>query len=108
MMKKKLYTLLLCILMGGSVKAQDFSPGPDAQNLTEGKNVVVDHATGLFYYKVPLYSLKSGDYELPISLDYVGKGVKPMVWSGTIGRSISGELLPVQCVADLPMRTADI
>lgn len=85
MMKKKLYTLLLCILMGGSVKAQDFSPGPDAQNLTEGKNVVVDHATGLFYYKVPLYSLKSGDYELPISLDYVGKGVKANDPYGLVG-----------------------
>lgn len=85
MMEKKLYTLLLCILMGVSVKAQDFSPGPDAQNLTEGKNVVVDHVTGLFYYKVPLYSLKSGDYELPISLDYVGKGVKANDPYGLVG-----------------------
>lgn len=85
MMEKKLYTLLLCILMGVSVKAQDFSPGPDAQNLTEGKNVVVDHVTGLFYYKVPLYSLKSGDYELPISLDYVGKGVKVNDPYGLVG-----------------------
>lgn len=84
-MKKKLYALLLCILVGVSVKAQDFFPGPDVQNLTEGKNVVVDYATGLFHYKVPLYTLKSGDYELPISLDYVGKGVKVSDPYGLVG-----------------------
>lgn len=58
------------------VKSQDFAPSQQAQGLLESKNVTVDHATGIFHYKVPLYTLKSGDYELPISLDYVGKGVK--------------------------------
>ena len=47
-------------------KGTGFNPGPEAQNLTERKNVTVDYATGLFHYTVPLYQLKSGDYELPI------------------------------------------
>lgn len=84
-MKEKLYTLLFFLLVTISGKAQDFNPGPEAQNLTERKNVTVDYATGLFHYTVPLYQLKSGDYELPISLDYIAKGVKVNEPEGLIG-----------------------
>lgn len=37
---------------------------------------MVDYSTGVLHYTVPIYSLKSGNYELPISLDYIGRGVK--------------------------------
>lgn len=84
-MKRKLYILLSFLLIVVSVRAQDFNPGPDAGNLTERKNVMVDYATGLFHYTVPLYNLKSGDYELPISLDYIGKGVKVNDPQGLLG-----------------------
>lgn len=84
-MKRKLYILLSFLLIVVSVRAQDFNPGPDAGNLTERKNVMVDYATGLFHYTVPLYNLKSGDYELPISLDYIGKGVKENDPEGLLG-----------------------
>lgn len=86
-MKEKLYTLLFFLLVTISGKAQDFNPGPEAQNLTERKNVTVDYATGLFHYTVPLYQLKSGDYELPISLDYIAKGVKVSDPEGLIGQN---------------------
>lgn len=86
-MKEKLYTLLFFLLVTISGKAQDFNPGPEAQNLTERKNVTVDYATGLFHYTVPLYQLKSGDYELPISLDYIAKGVKVSDPEGLIGKN---------------------
>lgn len=84
-MKKKLYILLTFLLIVVSVRAQDFNPGPEAKNLTESKNIMVDYATGLFHYTVPLYNLKSGDYELPISLDYIGKGVKRNEPRGLLG-----------------------
>lgn len=86
-MKEKLYTLLFFLLVTISGKSQDFNPGPEAQNLTERKNVTVDYATGLFHYTVPLYQLKSGDYELPISLDYIAKGVKVSDPEGLIGQN---------------------
>ena len=86
-MKEKLYTLLFFLLVTISGKAQDFNPGPEVQNLTERKNVTVDYATGLFHYTVPLYQLKSGDYELPISLDYIAKGVKVSDPEGLIGKN---------------------
>ncbi len=74
---KRITQLLLLLLCGVlTAVAQDFAPGQQAQGLLESKNVTVDYATGLFHYKVPLYTLKSGEYELPITLDYVGKGVK--------------------------------
>lgn len=75
--------LFLCFT--NIVKAQDFAPSQQAQGLLESKNVTVDYSTGIFHYKVPLYTLKSGDYELPISLDYTGKGVKVEDLSGLVG-----------------------
>ena len=84
-MKKITYILMLFLGLSGIVKAQDFAPSQQAQGLLESKNVTVDYATGLFHYKVPLYTLKSGDYELPISLDYTGKGVKLEDLPGLVG-----------------------
>lgn len=110
-MKEKLYTLLFFLLVTISGKAQDFNPGPEVQNLTERKNVTVDYATGLFHYTVPLYQLKSGDYELPISLDYIAKGVKvsdPEGLIGKIGHLTLGALLLEQCVVDLLTRHLDL
>lgn len=83
--ERKTIYIIIFLLVTISGKAQDFNPGPEAQNLTERKNVTVDYATGLFHYTVPLYQLKSGDYELPISLDYVGKGVKANDPYGLVG-----------------------
>ena len=106
-MKEKLYTLLFFLLVTISGKAQDFNPGPEAQNLTERKNVTVDYATGLFHYTVPLYQLKSGDYELPISLDYIAKGVKVSDPEGLIGKNWTlnvGGIVTRTMVVDLPMR----
>lgn len=65
--------------------AQDFAPSQQAQGYLDSKNVTVDHATGLFHYKVPIYTLKSGEFELPITLDYVGKGVRSDDPSGLVG-----------------------
>lgn len=84
-MKKKIRTLLLLLSASIAGQAQDFQPGQEAQNLTEQKNVTVDYATGLFHYSVPLYTLRSGTYELPVSLDYIGKGVKGSDLPGLVG-----------------------
>lgn len=84
-MKKKISTLLLLLSVSIAGQAQDFQPGQEAQNLTEQKNVTVDYATGLFHYSVPLYTLRSGTYELPVSLDYIGKGVKGSDLPGLVG-----------------------
>ena len=84
-MKKITQILMLFLGLSSMVKAQDFEPSQQAQGLLESKNVTVDYSTGIFHYKVPLYTLKSGDYELPISLDYTGKGVKVEDRPGLVG-----------------------
>ena len=54
-----LYLFLFVSLIGYT---QDFQPGPQAKNLIEHKNVMVDYSTGVLHYTVTIYSLKSGNY----------------------------------------------
>ncbi len=86
-MKRILHFLLMSLCLALTASAQDFEPGQQAQGLLESKNVTVDYATGLFHYKVPLYTLKSGEYELPITLDYTSKGVKQDDNAGLYGHN---------------------
>ena len=84
-MKKILYLLLTlfgCTLLANG---QDFKPGQQAQGILESKNVTVDHATGTFHYRVPLYTLKSGAFELPVTLDYTARGVRVDDQPGPVG-----------------------
>lgn len=78
-----LFSCLLCLV--GITKAQDLEPGQQAQGYLDSKNVTVDHTTGIFHYKVPLYTLGTGDFQLPISLDYSALGVKTEDKPGLIG-----------------------
>lgn len=74
---------LLCFVL--AVKAQDFHPGGQAQGYLDGKNATVDYATGTFHYSIPLHTLRAGDYELPLLLDYAGVGVKANAVYGLLG-----------------------
>lgn len=65
--------------------AQDIAPGQQAQGYLDDKNTTVDYATGIFHYKVPLYTLGDGGFSLPVSLDYTAKGVKTEDRPGLIG-----------------------
>ena len=83
---KRLTTLLLLLCcLPFMAMAQDLNPGQQSQGLLESRNVTVDYSTGIFHYQIPLYTLKSGDYELPISLRYTGKGVKVSDEPGLVG-----------------------
>lgn len=65
--------------------SQDIEPGSQVQGMLESKQVVVDYATGLFHYKVPLYTFCSGGVKLPITLDYTAKGIRQEDKSGLLG-----------------------
>ena len=83
---KRLTTLLLLLCcLPFMAMAQDLNPGQQSQGLLESRNVTVDYSTGIFHYQIPLYTLKSGDYELPISLRYTGKRVKVSDKPGLVG-----------------------
>lgn len=84
-MNKILYLLITFFGLSTLVSGQDFKPGQQAQGMLESKNVTVDHATGMFHYRIPLYTLKSGGYELPISLNYTASGVRTEDLPGITG-----------------------
>ncbi len=67
------------------MKAQDFEPSKQAQGYLDSKNVMVDYATGIFHYKVPLFTLGTGDFQLPVSLDYSARGVREEDHQGIVG-----------------------
>lgn len=71
-MRKEILCLLVIVLGGLSTfsLAQDFEPGSQAQGYLNNKNVSVDYAIGQLYYRVPLLELNSGNYVLPLSLNY--------------------------------------
>lgn len=64
------------LLLAKTTIAQRIEPSEQAQGYLDSKNVTIDYATGTFHYQVPIYTLKSGSFNLPISLNYIGNGVK--------------------------------
>ena len=85
-MKHRILLLLSCIFfLQGVLKAQDLEPGQQARGYLDSKNMMVDYVTGIFHYKIPLFTLGSGDFQLPISLNYSAKGVKQEDVCGLIG-----------------------
>ena len=69
--------LLLCILFYGVISGQNIESGEQAKGYEHNKNVSVDYSTGLFHYTIPLFELKSNNFILPVSLNYIGSGVRP-------------------------------
>ena len=73
------------LVVATSVCAQDFDPGTQAKGYLSRKNVTVDYATGIFHYRIPLFTIGQGSVTLPVSLDYTGNGIKDSDNSGLIG-----------------------
>lgn len=73
---KRIIMLVLVLLLAKEATAQLIEPSEQAQGYLNSKNATVDYATGTFHYQVPIYTLKSGSFELPISLNYISNGVK--------------------------------
>lgn len=85
-MKHRILLLFSCIFfLQGILKAQDLEPGQQARGYLDSKNMMVDYVTGIFHYQIPLFTLGSGDFQLPISLNYSAKGVRQEDVRGLIG-----------------------
>lgn len=81
--------ILISIFLSISIlsQAQDtqIEPSQQAKSYLESKNIAVDHATGIFSYKIPLHEIRAGDFKLPVTLDYVARGVKADAKPGAVG-----------------------
>lgn len=76
-------------------------PSPNAQALGKFGVIPVSNYTGIASVSLPLFSLKAGKYELPVSLDYHASGIKVnelgsnvgMGWSLNAGGNISRQVM---------------
>ena len=54
-----------------------FTPSsPQASMFQRFGNYPVDYSTGVPHISIPLYTIKVGDFELPISIDYHNSGIR--------------------------------
>ena len=60
-------------------------PSPQSAAYARYGEYPVDHSTGVPKIEIPLYTLNTGDYELPITLSYHASGIKVMDVSGPVG-----------------------
>jgi len=84
-MKKIISILVFLLCLVCTADAQNFAPGEQAQGLLESKHVTVDYATGIFHYSIPLCTLRSGEFELPITVQHTGRGVRQGEQPGLLG-----------------------
>ncbi|WP_099293147.1 MULTISPECIES: hypothetical protein [unclassified Butyricimonas] len=89
-MKEKILFILVLFLGVSSVsRGQDFKPSEDAQGYEASKNLTVDYSTGLLHYKIPLVELTSGDFSLPVSLNFQSQKSQVGLWTLQFGGVIS-------------------
>lgn len=60
---------------------------PEVATMTRYGTFPVSYYTGQPDISIPLYTVKSGDYEIPISLKYDASGVRPNRQSGIVGQN---------------------
>lgn len=85
MKKNLIVVLLLLVVYHGQAQETTIEPGAQVRNYLDSKNASVDHATGIFYYKVPVHEIKVGNFTLPITLDYAARGVNLEDEPGVVG-----------------------
>ncbi|HMR58821.1 MAG TPA: hypothetical protein PKC10_15970, partial [Cyclobacteriaceae bacterium] len=59
-------------------------PSPNARQFTKYGEYPVSHFTGVPQISIPLYTIRSRDIEVPISLSYHASGIKPNDQDGII------------------------
>lgn len=128
-MKRKVLSKILSLLSVSIAFSQNapkvMPPSPTASALAQYTNVPTNNYTGVPSISVPLYTIKSGEIELPISLSYHASGIRVsqeasnvgLGWAlnagGVISRSVNGldDLKPITgytTVSDLPSTSTDV
>lgn len=90
--------------------AQDILPGTGAVGYLNYKDVSVDHATGTFYYHVPLWTISSGGVNIPLQLSYTACGVRKGELPGDFGYNwslMSGGVVTRICRGTADERRSD-
>jgi hypothetical protein len=108
MMKIKLvlvFGLLSWGVFSQDTQLQNFAPkSPEAAAFLKYGEYPVDVSTGLTNISIPIYTVKTGDFELPISLNYHPSGIKvsdDATWVG-LGWNLNAGAQIVLEVRDAP------
>jgi len=88
---KKTLSQVLALITGSMLTIPVFSqilpsivpPSPQSTNFTKFGDFPVDYNTGIPDISIPLYTIKSGDIEIPITLRYYSIGIKPKEYDGS-------------------------
>jgi hypothetical protein len=96
-MQKSKVSLLLIIFVGAFVQARSQSPqynstigqvsiaSPNAASLGKYGDIPVDKNTGIPEIDIPIYTIKNGPIELPISISYHASGMKVQEEASWVG-----------------------
>lgn len=90
-MKRVIFLLLILSAIKSLCQAADpiplnyIPPTPEASNFIRYGEIPVDYSTGVPNINIPLYSLKYGDIEVPISISYHSSGNKVRDIAGPVG-----------------------
>lgn len=79
-----LFFILVCVLLHAAM-AQEFAPSTQAQGYLNDKQTLVDHTTGILHHSLPLCTFVTGDFTLPVTLDYTAGGVPADATFGLAG-----------------------
>nr|WP_319572373.1 BACON domain-containing protein [uncultured Draconibacterium sp.] len=89
MYHKHIIFFIIYLLFVGNAYCQDeqlvIPPTPQAQQFAKYIDYPVNYSTGLPDVEVPIYTIRSGDLVIPLSLTYHFTGLKPSEESGVIG-----------------------
>ena len=104
-----LFLLFVFLYWGNDIQGQtqeivlkNYTPSPEAYSLMEYSEIPVSLYTGVPDIRIPIYTIRVGNYSLPISLRYHASGIKVgqeasrigLGWSihagGAISRSVRG------------------
>ena len=89
-MKKTIFPYLLLIFFGTQTVIAQLStevnlPSPEASSIAKYVNFPISYFTGTVDVSVPIYTIKQGGLNVPISLNYHGGGVKKDEHPGWVG-----------------------
>jgi YD repeat-containing protein len=90
-MKKFIQTFILIVASAATVNAQISLnneitlPSTDVWNFMKYGDVGTNLYTGTLNLKIPIYTYKDADFEIPVSIDYSSNGYMPNIRTGILG-----------------------
>src|ERR1700743_510878 len=123
LLKSKILLVLVMAVFSRSLLGQSLPtvtpPSPSTQQFMKYVDYPVGSCTGVPEINIPLYTIKSGDLTVPISISYHSSGVKPsdpngfvgLGWSinagGKISRTVVGQVDEVPTALPSPFYTTN-